>query len=341
MTKKNILLAFLLGLTSFWVFNGRVLPKVNQSAGPVQSGWFIQERERWGKEIEKAGAKEAYGSFVEEYQDKDFSRQHMGAHILGELLYKKEGLSGISVCDSSFSFGCYHSLFGAAIGEEGLDVVAEIDEACLDAYGPLGLGCQHGIGHGLGEYLGSKKLVDQLQACAKLSWKAPLLGCASGVFMEYNFPTLVGESKASTQVRSLDQDDPYEPCSSLPKEFRRACYWELASWWEQVFARDYKEIGKLCQNISNVAERQDCFRGLGASIGGTSDFNPSQAKAVCDLMPNQEARVYCRAGASWIFWAMPGQRDKSLLLCDDLSGNLRNTCEQKADLMGELAGVSE
>src|SRR5688572_19501796 len=191
-------------------------------------------REQMVKYINTKGAARTYKDIQAIMGTSLPSKQHRVAHIFGELLYKKEGLQGIVVCDSNFAFGCYHSFFGSAIAQNGESIVKELDLACVEAHGPMGLGCPHGIGHGLGEYFGSAQVDKQLNICATLTWKGRYMGCQSGVFMEYNTPVMSDEKIIAPVVRPFNATSPYGICLTVPAQFQPACFLELGAWWEQV-----------------------------------------------------------------------------------------------------------
>lgn len=291
-------------------------------------------RERLKAQIRREGTTSTYSKLKQELHGKDFRQEHMIVHLFGELLYETDGIKGITVCDDSFAFGCYHSFFGKAIAKQGLDKLKELDHECMERYGPLGLGCPHGIGHGLGEYLGPTKLIDQLEACATLSWQGLLFGCQGGVFMEYNFPVVVDQQNARATTRLYDRNAPYAPCPTIPTRFRRACYLELTAWWQDVLHGDYEAIGALCAGLTNEGERQDCFRGIGYSAAQKLSYTIDETQTACRQVPTTEAEALCRAGAAWSFFANPEYRDQAPKLCEGLSTVFVKLCREKSDLLG-------
>lgn len=285
------------------------------------------------KKISVLPPEEAYGEIKDEYRDESYSSQHLAAHYFGEALFEKLGKEGVLVCDEAFGFGCYHGLFIKAISEEGIEAAEELDKVCVEKHGVNGLGCPHGIGHGLGEYMGSDNLLSQLEVCSDLTWKGRLFGCQGGVFMEHNFPTVIGESTASFTVRKLEGENYYEPCSFLPEKFKSACYFEQASWWREVLSEDYQKMGELCSTINDNLQREDCFRGIGNTAAETSRYDIESVYEACEDMSSKEYELLCRAGASWAFFANPDKRSLSSRICEG-SGN-KNLCLEKSDLLNE------
>jgi len=75
----------------------------------------IESQEYWSAKIKKSGPEKVYKEFLEINKDNDESIQHGNAHTFGGVLYEEIGKEGLSICDSSFSFGCYHEFLGTAI----------------------------------------------------------------------------------------------------------------------------------------------------------------------------------------------------------------------------------
>lgn len=293
----------------------------------------VQEQERWSQRIREAGAEESYKEFKQLYANSNFGTQHTAAHIFGPILYETVGIRGITICDSSFSFGCYHGFFGAALSDKGLSIVTDLDKACVEKYGPYGTGCQHGIGHGLLEYMGYGNLVKALEACKLTTQKNLLHGCTSGVFMENNVPLTLGDQTARTETRKLNPNNPYEPCTDIPERFRESCYYELGQWWDKVYEKDYGTLGRLCGNIEKEAYREDCYLGVGNVVAPSTLYNIAQAIDLCEKMPDPEGKLICRAGASWSFFAEPKYRELAPSMCDGVQPYRDYSCTQKADII--------
>ena len=295
-------------------------------------------RKNLRNDIEKLGVEIAYQKLKDNFAKETFSLQHLSVHFFGELLFEELGIKGITLCDDTFAFGCYHGFFTSAIAKEGLLVVSELDKICVEKFGLMGLGCPHGIGHGLAEFFGPEKLNEQLAVCETLSWKGPLFGCSGGVFMAHNFPVEVSQKEAVPKVRELKEGATLEPCLTVPKKFRRACFFELTSWWRQVLDKDYLSMGKLCDRLSDSKEKKDCFRGIGSSSAEASEYSLEEVVFACDLMPDASSETFCRAGGSWAFFANPLRRDLSGKLCQDL-GTRKTECMQISNLVVETDGL--
>lgn len=297
---------------------------------PVSSNLAVsQSKKYWADQIAQLGAQKAYEKFKNENSLSKTAAQHQLAHIFGEQLYQREGLNGITICDQSFSFGCYHSFFGSAIADKGTNIIKDLDRICVKKYDPLGTGCQHGIGHGILEYTGHNKLDKALNLCKPIQ-RLTYLGCEAGVFMEYNFPTLIDSKIAITESRKLNPNNFLEPCDTLDKSYRASCYFELTQLWAQQF-KDSRKLGQLCSQILDASE--SCYLGIGNLVAPQTDYNLSKAMTECSQMPDKNSTALCMAGVSWGFFAM--NKPDSKIACDKLDTNLKNLCLAKADLTKE------
>lgn len=303
---------------------------LNSSRGNIDAQ---KEKIKWSKRIDQIGAGDAYKEFKDAYAASNFGIQHTAAHIFGSLLYEKVGLEGITICDSTFAFGCFHSFFGTILADKGLEVIKALDRSCIEKYGPLGTGCQHGIGHGLMEYMGHNNLVKALDACGYTTQKIRKFGCTSGVFMEYNVPLTLGSVEAVTQPREFDLRRPYSPCPDVPDKFQESCYYELGQWWDKIFNSDYVKLGRLCDGVDNRVNRESCFLGVGNVAAPSSEYIVGETINKCRKMPNKRGELICRAGASWSFFASPEYKRLAPDVCKGLMPDNQFTCTKESDLI--------
>jgi hypothetical protein len=279
------------------------------------------------------GSEKTYEAFKQTYGKSSSDISHAAAHLFGEALYTHDGITGIRICDANFSFGCFHSFFGKAVRDNGISIVKELDAACVSEYGPQGLGCVHGIGHGIGEYMGGKDIEKQLEICGELTWQGRFFGCKEGVFMEYNMPTEAGSDDVRTSVRSYDTNNPYGPCLAVDKRFQPACFLEITNWWETVLQNDFEKISALCSDLHDIDNKEACYLGIGYSIGPKEGYDSDKTRAVCRSLGDTQSELLCRAGASWSFFANPRYRDSAPSLCKYDDSNLTLLCEQRSDLL--------
>lgn len=224
-----------------------------------------------------------------------YDDSHALAHIVGEVLYEKNGPLGIAACGTEFAYGCYHGFAGRALEEKGMDSISTVNESCLTSIDELG--CQHGIGHGILAFLGNDQLLQALKACESLHQSSPVGGCFGGVFMEYNFNTM--QSPSGIEVRPFMNVPAYEPCVSLPSDLQSACYFDQPAWWhasalpnaseKERFARD----GELCSFVRDTENKETCYRGIGNVVAPTSGFSEPLMHEWCGMMPGRSAETLC------------------------------------------------
>lgn len=317
---KNSPLIFVLPALLVGVLSAVLFASMGEKTG-VGLDSDSEETRYWIDVIQDVGGVAAYQHFDEKYANKEINFTHDLAHSFGEALYKVEGIDGVSVCDSNHGFGCYHSFFGWALLDNGLDVITDLDEACIAVYGEKGLGCQHGIGHGVLAELGSENLRDSLEACSTLNWQGPVGGCTSGVFMEYNF-----SSMGTRHLRDYVPGETHFPCTDVPEKYRQACYFEQPAWWVQIVNQDYGAVGKFCAEVEDENQREMCYRGAGNVAVGSSAYDIDFVIESCHQMPDQTGISHCIQGAAWIISAQKELGDIWQPLCDSLVGEEKEIC---------------
>jgi len=278
----------------------------------------VEERDYWVEEIKTKGPTNAYQAFLSLNAKRPFGIQHDAAHVIGEALYIALGAKGVAVCDQAFSFGCYHGLFSFAISEHGTELVPLLDGECQKLKSDQGA-CQHGIGHGILQYFGYDRLNEALKACGLAERIDEISGCPSGVFMEYNVPLVEGQDGFSEVVpRSFQEGNPYEPCGTVPNEFRASCYYELPQWWQRSFQDDYAVIGRLCAEIPDDEYIRGCFVKTGDLIAHNGQENLDIVKELCSKMPTSYGEGACLFSAAqtlWTFVWAPETKEVAADLC--------------------------
>jgi hypothetical protein len=272
--------------------------------------------------LRESGPEAAYAELKSSFASAAASSQHLAAHLFGATLFETLGVESVRTCDPSFGFGCFHGFFAAAVAAHGLDQVATLDASCVKAYGPLGTGCQHGIGHGIMEYFGPDKLLDALNACAKTTQQSFLFGCTSGVFMEYNVPIVVTDTSALTAPRLLDTSKPLSPCTGIATEgWRLSCFYELAQFWLQ--GNSFSQMGKWCAQIGQTTEQSVCMYGVGNMVAVHYHYSVADIIHECDTYGLPNIRQACKAGAAWALYAQP----------DVVRSHAAEVCEQDSECL--------
>lgn len=253
------------------------------------------DRVAWGEYAEKHSPDEIRKAFVAEGSNLSYNDAHALAHIVGEVLYKKIGPSGIVACGTEFEYGCYHGFAGRMLEEKGMDSINDVNEGCLASPGPLG--CLHGVGHGILAFLGNDQLLQALKACDDLHQSSPIGGCFGGVFMEYNFNTM--QSPSGVEVRQFAATQAFEPCASLRSELQRPCYFDQPAWWHAAAlpngseAERFERDGELCSGVRGKVNRDTCYQGIGNVVAPTSGLSQPIMREWCGTMPDQNAEMEC------------------------------------------------
>ncbi len=328
MTTINFILGILAGfiiLLILWFLSD--LLKLNSSINHTNTTSYSAQ-------IKRLGAAAAYDNLKSALQKMPSDSQHRQAHLFGESLYYTKGLSAITVCDSEFNFGCFHSLIGTALAKEGIAKVEEINNYCATLPSRSNfLICQHGIGHGLIAYFGydPESLNKALNVCNGLKDKDPIGGCFTGVFMEFNFQTMLS---TDGKTRKMSSSSPLFPCNSLKEEFRQPCYYVQVDWWMKVLSGDkqvkIEKIADFCSSLS-PDEQTACILGIGSYNTTWTDWNIEDSKQNCRTLTKTDAQILCLSSTAAAFSQNPHFKKQVEALCDSL-GNSRNSCRNRAGI---------
>lgn len=299
-------------------------------------------RAQWGAYLEAHDGEALLFEIEERFKEDGPYDQHFAAHIAGELLYEHDGADALSVCTSLYGFGCYHGFISSAISEGGEAAIEKLDRTCVEALGaPLETEtCQHGVGHGILEYVGYTNVDAALALCKETDDILPALGCKSGVYMEYFNPMSDTVADAQSLVPTFDSRDPLSVCDDADEDAMRTCMFEAHSWWHDTARLSVPEIGRLCDMAPNASVRSFCYLGHGNYIAPQFDFDIARSVAHCDLMEKNDGKAMCRAG---VFWRLHFEKGIPVarLACDGLSPALFNTCIDTASFACELEGTCE
>jgi len=245
----------------------------------------------WQGVIKDAGAKNAYATFKEHYQNLDTGEKHEVAHHFGGVLYETVGLEGISVCDDDFSYGCFHELITFAILDYGPTILVELNDFCIHSE----YDCQHGIGHGILADFGydTTSLNEALEMCQELGTVDEADGCFGGIFMEYNLRTIWGKD---APLRSLDKDVTDTTCYAIPNYGQEACFFWSAQWYMALSQNDGR-VGQInwtqkkCSQLETLPQQLQCINGLGYEIS-SYEADPMLAIRLCTQTDDQTNILY-------------------------------------------------
>jgi len=327
-----------LGMAGMYAFFGDHFTATGGFKAPEGEG-----EAAWFERIQEIGGKRAYEEFSESLRPLSREQQHAKAHEFGAALFHAEGEQGLAVCDSQFSFGCFHEFLGRAIGESGLPVVERLNEGCRIVMSNNVLACQHGIGHGVLAAIGyeSSDLDKALETCAKLPYIDPIGGCYGGVFMEYNVRTMLGADASARE----DEGGPLQPCNRLPADFRHACFYWQPQWWEQyIFRGEYSpethaRMGEFCLEVGSAADRRACFEGVGNITATAARYEGARAAELCDAVSDKEVhRTLCRSVAANHLGLEKGEEDAARA-CAGLSEDSEEYCLKHASNIANIANL--
>lgn len=277
----------------------------------------VSDQVQYFKQLsDSAGA--AYAYEVLRRLPSDDSDKHLFGHIIGNELYNEQGLEGLSICTPEFTFACYHSLIGQAIGALGLDDIGEINQKCL-ALKDVG-SCEHGVGHGIMAAIGYKDPVSAVAVCDSIEkgngFNRP---CIEGVIMEFNFRQLEGIT--TTTHRPVDEKGYNYPCSEMPQADTNECFFEQTLWWRELLGRtNYPAIGALCDMIKNEGNRAWCYRGIGRLIPEYSHDPIGIMAASCI------ASTAAKEGQALCLQMLHTWTKNDASVCDLLQGEYADTC---------------
>jgi hypothetical protein len=306
----------------------------------------------WKERIDAIGPARAYTEFADDVAPLSANERHENAHTFGAALYESKGVSGLTTCDSRFSYGCFHEFLGRAIAALGLGVVNSLNQDCVDALGPRSLSCQHGIGHGIEAALGYDEaaLQHSLDTCHSLPYTDPIGGCYGGVFMEYNMQTMLGDQAVTRPQRP---GDPLYPCDILASTYRPACAFWSPQWWIDLQHQsgsdhfDIAAVGALCDSLHELTLVRACYEGLGTIVPGEAAFDAAQTRTLCEASSDDPVRqLYCKSyAANSLAVGGSGQTGDALAVCAGLSESAATFCDayarNEANIAGELPDFNE
>lgn len=262
----------------------------------------------WRKEIEDIGPVSAYAKLKEIYANAPRRTSHLAAHLFGEVIEQDLGDSGISTCDSTFVFGCYHGFFASIMRKSPALETDRLIALCATFPVNSRINCEHGIGHGLAEFFGSN-IPKALSVCREIAATKELrdqhFGCLSAVFMEHMLPFI--ENDSNDRARPVDADM-YSPCDTpVANGFERSCYFNLPGQW---YFRQHIDPAKnndlcraapnqkavsscllghargVCLNLTSPEKVEDCF---GIFFERNDDYlrDPENGNIICGSLPSK------------------------------------------------------
>lgn len=249
---------------------------------------------------------------------------HDLAHLVGATIWQKEGVPGLSICDASFAFGCFHGFAEEALKQD-LQKLQSLAESCL-LIGKEGTGpwasCIHGLGHGVGTYFRTTDLDSSLKACDTL--KSGQQYCQDGVFMEFSI-----NSPSAFWTKSKDL---LFPCSSIDDKYALSCGRVLPGVLQKYHNLGTNQIAQTCKTSKNIDVSSQCLDMLGLLTADQANGDVQKIDYSCNQITNKEAKVQCFIAASveLVFQQIPNWQTKYVEVCNKLERDDLQSCIARA-----------
>ncbi len=283
---------------------------------------------------------------------------HLLGHVVGDVLYKQQGVDGIKICTQEFRNACSHAIVVGAFYDNGEAALPLIAQACQQAPGgPGAYGmCFHGLGHGV---LASVSYDEKkaIALCKKVGtperFNEEYKQCVSGTIMEL---TGGGDHDkalwAVERMKYLSATDPLAPCdrSYMPEEVKPMCYVYLTPHFFEMNGgslfhpggREFTQAFSYCSSIpaQEIQNRSSCFGGIGKELPTLAmardirviDQIPPEKLALvyswCALGKTNEATGGCvRQVVESLFWGGENDPKGAALFCAGIpAGAIHDVC---------------
>jgi hypothetical protein len=273
---------------------------------------------------------------------------HLIGHLIGDELYKQQGLEGMKYCTHDFRNACSHSVVIGALLEQGPEVFDAVHAVCKQAPGGSGAYtmCFHGFGHGVLAYTGYD-VPEAVDLCSRVGTEAyryrEYSECAGGITMEMVSGIHDREVWAEKKKEYMEEGDPLKLCrESFPDEVRSMCYVYITP---ELFTAAGAQLGNpdprtfadafaYCDAIPEgaVGEREACFGGLGKefvvliqdrdirNLENTPDEKLALIDTWCAATEDEVGRTACVTYAlNSLYWGGENAPELALRFCSLLS----------------------
>ena len=261
---------------------------------------------------------------------------HDMAHLVGQLIFHKYGLGGVSICNPSFAFGCYHGLMEVAfVGDTLVEYAQDLEDAqkgCQtigEKTSPYYWSCIHGIGHGVATFR-DYDLPPSLSDCDALETPVRTY-CHDGVFMEFS---------AGAPANFYKPSDPLYPCSTVREMYKGACARSQTSVMASRMNLKTKEISTLCDESGNAQIIFHCIESLGFNAANQSNYSVALIVKTCREIENEKNSAQCLAAAAGelVFQNVTNWREKSAEVCNALPTPERKNCIDRIEKVAQSYG---
>lgn len=301
----------------------------------------LEERAKytWLEEVaKKDGASVAWQYVLKTYNTPEgtVGNPHDMAHLVGHLIYEEQGLKGLSVCDTSFAFGCYHGLMEVALYDEDggayEERLASSQAGCRilgDDSSPTYWSCIHGIGHGIATYR-DHDINRSLSDCDLLSEKIRTY-CHDGVFMEFSI---------SAPPSFYKRENPIYPCDAVGASYKVACARSQVQVMRLRFGLDTARVANACLATGNTDIVYHCIDALGYFTAQESGGRVQNILSGCKKIQDEPASAQCLSAAAGelIFQNYAGWQKSSPEICQSLGSAYQDKCFERINNIKQSYG---
>jgi hypothetical protein len=285
---------------------------------------------------------------------------HLMGHIVGDELYKQQGIKGMQVCTQDFRNACSHTIVVGAFFDKGEAAFPEITDVCRKAPGGKGAYtmCFHGLGHGVLAYLNFdlKKAITMCEKTgSKTNQNREAVECIGGTVMEILEGGFHDRATwAEQRVKYVSNEHPLAPCDSdfMPDEARSICYTYLTPHLLEVAGAnlgsptvvDYEKAFPFCDKVpvSQPQNRQACYGGFGKefvvlaqdrdvrAVEDMSEDRLANVYAWCKLAHNEQGTKACMESAiGSLYWGGENNPKAAIRFCSIIDDSaLQQDCAE-------------
>lgn len=268
---------------------------------------------------------------------------HLLAHVVGDVLYRQQGTSGMRYCTDDFRNACSHSIVVGTLLEKGTSALPDIARACKDAPGGKGAYtmCFHGLGHGVLAYT-NYNMETATELCRMLGTEEyhgrEFIECVGGMTMEMLAGVNNPEQWAREKEKYFKKDDPLYPCTApfIPAKAKVMCYVYITPHLFEAaggslgnpLPEDFKKAFIYCGKIVSTSDRRTCYGGFGKEfvvlaqgrdIRNIESLTSEQLSTVytwCMLADTTEGRRACiDTTVASLYWGGENEPDVALRFC--------------------------
>jgi len=249
---------------------------------------------------------------------------HQFAHLIGNGIYHKLGLAGITICDNAFAYGCYHGVTEAMLLDVGPEKIPDIEKNCISILSHEQkhdyTGCIHGVGHGLLTWSGLH-IKQALTGCDFFSQQYRPY-CYDGAFMEY--------ADSLPKSAALPKN-PWELCDGLNEQYRFNCARYQSLLFVNVFGLSLVQSADACRLADTEKIRYACLGTIGHMIAQQEQANKQKILTRCGELYKEEGYAMCvtYAAQEIRFQNYENSEAVSHELCNSLKASWSDRCRRE------------